>query len=172
MNRLLGLNITRFIGLMLFQLFILNEIDLHNFINPYIYPLIILLMPRTLKPWMLMLLSFFVGILIDGYSNTLGIHASACVFLAFIRPAVLQLVQPRLGYNDIEDPGSAKLGFQWFISYAFICILLHHIFYFSVEAWGFSNLPQLGMRILSSFLVSMLMVILYRLFFKTKIFDS
>lgn len=172
MNSLFFTNIVRFVGLMLFQLFILNEIELHSFINPYIYPIIIILLPRTLNPWALMLLSFSIGLLVDAYANTLGMHASASVFLGFIRPAIIRFIQPRLGYNDIEDLGSEKLGFQWFISYAAICVFFHHVFYFTVEVWSFANLPALGTRIIASFLVSMLMITLYRLFFKTKFLED
>ncbi len=167
-DNLFILNVVRFLGLLFLQLFVLNEIELHNFINPYIYPLIILLFARTTKPWLLMLLAFFTGIIVDANVNTLGMHASAAVFLAFIRPAILQFFQPRLGYNEIEDLGSPKLGFQWFVAYTSIGVLAHHIFYFIIEAWDFTFFISISMRILCSFLVSMLMIIIYKFTFATK----
>ena len=81
MNQILK-NIIRFVVLVFIQVAILNNIQISGFINPYMYVLFILLLPFETPNWILLVLSFFLGLSIDIFSNTLGMHASASVFMA------------------------------------------------------------------------------------------
>src|SRR5581483_10393034 len=92
-------NILRFIFLILFQVLVLNNIQLGGYINPYGYVLFILLLPVETPKWLLLLLSFSIGISLDMFSNTMGLHAAACVFMAYCRPRVLRIISPREGYG-------------------------------------------------------------------------
>lgn len=70
-----------FVSLVLVQVLILNNIQFSGFVNPYVYVLFILLLPFTIPGYLLLGLSFLMGISIDIFSNTLGLHAAASVFL-------------------------------------------------------------------------------------------
>jgi len=76
-------NILRMFILILFQVFVLNNIQVSGYINPYMYVLFILLLPFETPRWLLLISGFAIGISIDLFANTPGMHASATVFMAF-----------------------------------------------------------------------------------------
>src|ERR1043166_5543145 len=92
-------NILRFILLVLFQVLVIKNIELGRFINPFVYVLFIIVLPFETPKWMLLLIPFLTGITIDMFYDTSGMHAAACVFMAYIRPGVLKLFSPRDGYE-------------------------------------------------------------------------
>lgn len=87
--------IFRFILLVLVQVLLFNKIRFAGFINPFVYPLFILLLPVRIPKTLLLLLSFITGLTIDIFSDTMGMHAAATVFLGYLRPAILKLLYTR-----------------------------------------------------------------------------
>jgi len=81
MNRL-PIYIFRFIILVLLQIFIFSQIQFSNLINPYFYVLFVLLLPFDMPRSAMLLMAFFLGLTIDLFSNTLGMHAAACTWMA------------------------------------------------------------------------------------------
>jgi len=165
MNKVVLANALRFLGLLLLQVLILDEIELHGFVNPYIYPLFILLLPLEIPHWLLMVIGFVFGLIIDIYANTLGFHASATVWLAFVRPYLLSFNQPRGGYEPEHRPVMSIMGFRWTILYVSIAILLHHLILFFVEVSSFSDFPSTFIKIFLSTGISIMMVMLYQFVF-------
>ena len=86
MIKLLGRNIIRFAILVLIQILLLNNIQISGHIVPYFYILFILLMPFETPGWMLLFAGFALGLSVDMFGQTLGMHTSATVFMAFLRP--------------------------------------------------------------------------------------
>ena len=152
-------NIIRFIILILLQVTVFNNIQLSGFINPYLYILFILLLPFETPPWLLLVLSFFMGLSIDIFSNTIGIHASACVFMAFLRPFVLNYISVRDNYESNIEQSLYVYGFSWFLKYSLILILVHHSFLFIVEVSSFNNFGDTLTRILFISLFTLVLVI-------------
>ena len=152
-------NIIRFIVLILLQVTVFNNIQLSGFVNPYLYILFILLLPFETPPWLLLILAFFTGLSIDVFSNTIGIHASACVFMAFLRPFVLNLIAVRDNYDSDIEQGLSVYGFSWFFKYALILILAHHSFLFIVEVFSFNNFGDTLIRIILSSIFTLVLVI-------------
>lgn len=152
-------NIIRFVILILLQVTVFNNIQLSGFVNPYLYILFILLLPFETPPWLLLVLSFFMGLSIDVFSNTIGIHASACVFMAFLRPFVLNNISVRDNYEASIEQGLYVYGFSWFFKYALILILAHHSFLFIVEVFSFNNFGDTLIRIILSSIFTLLLVI-------------
>ena len=66
------------------QIFILNNIYLSGYINPYYYIVFILLMSQKANKLLLLLLSFALGLTIDIFSYTQGTHAFACVLICYL----------------------------------------------------------------------------------------
>jgi rod shape-determining protein MreD len=160
MIKLLLRHIIRFIFLVIFQVLILNNIQYTGFLNPYLYILFILMLPFETPNWFLMILAFFLGLIIDLFSNTIGIHASATVFLAFLRPILLQIISPRDGYEPGTRPIIAHYGLGWYLKYTVILVLAHHFFLFFVEVFSFSDVHRTLIRILfsSSFTIVLIMI--------------
>ncbi len=162
MNNVIFVNATRFLVLLLIQILVLNEIELHNFVYPFIYPLIILLLPFETPRWLEMVLAFFLGLLIDIYANTIGFHAAASVWLAFIRRGIMQLNAPAGGYEPEQKPVMAIMGFNWSIIYIGLGVLLHHLVLFFIEASSFEYVLSTLAKIGVSTLVSVFLMMLYQ----------
>ena len=166
MNSIIIGNIIRFVGLLLLQVIVLNEIELHGFVNPYVYPLFILLLPFETPTWLLLILAFGMGISVDIFSNTLGFHAAACVFMAFFRPLVIELNKPRNGYELGTKPNSNSMGFRWFFVYASLLIILHHLCYFFIEIFSFTQLIHTLMLTSISIVISILLILVVEYLFR------
>ncbi len=150
----------RFVVLVILQVLVLNHIQFSGFVNPYPYILFILLLPFQIHPSLLLLLSAAMGLCIDIFSFTPGMHTSAAVLLGFARPFVLQFLAPHDGYEGLRFPGIRPFGFRWFLKYALLATLLHHTFLFFVEAFEFANFFHTLFRILLSSFFTVLLVIL------------
>jgi len=89
----------RFILLVLFQVLVFNHINLFGYINPFIYISWVFLFPVRKSKSLLLLTSFFLGILIDVFSDSGGIHTAAILFIAYFRLPVLKMV---MGKSDFD----------------------------------------------------------------------
>ncbi|HET7819505.1 MAG TPA: rod shape-determining protein MreD, partial [Bacteroidia bacterium] len=143
-------NIIRFFFLILLQVLILNNIQLSGYLNPFLYILFILMLPFQTPDWLVLFLSFFLGITMDMFSNTGGMHAAATVFMAFLRQPILRFIAPREGYDSNQQPTIHQFGIGWFFTYAGFLVLIHHLILFYLEAFRFSNFFSTFFRSLSS----------------------
>lgn len=157
-----------FVFLVLIQVLFLNNIELGGSINPFLYILFILILPFETPSWMLLVLGFFLGFSIDIFVNTLGIHTSASVFAAFVRPMVLSLIIPRDGYESGTLPRISFYGLPWFIRYSFSIVFAHHLFYFFMEAFTFSGFFNTFGKVLYSFAFTIALVFVGQLFVTKK----
>jgi len=165
MNSIVLKNIVRFLVLVLIQVFILNNIGVNSYINPYLYVLFILLLPFETPGWLLLISSFFLGLTIDLFAHTPGMHASAAVFMAFCRPWVIRFISGRKGVEPGLSPGIRDMGFQWFFLYSFILILLHHLVFFFLEVFRLDEFSQTLYRALFSTLSTLVLVLLVEYLF-------
>jgi hypothetical protein len=139
-------NIFRFIILVLVQVLIIKNLELGRFINPFIYVLFIIVLPF----------------------DTAGMHAAACVALAYIRPGILKLFSPRDGYEIGTQPTIQYLGIPWFLSYSAILIVLHHFILFYIEIFRFSEFFSTLLRVIVSSIFTLLLVVLSQYLFNRK----
>ncbi len=155
-----------FLVLVFLQVFILNNIQFSGFINPYIYVLFILILPFETPKWFLLVLAFALGITIDLFSSTLGMHSSATVFMAFARPYVLKIISPRDGYESETLPQLRYYGINWFLKYSTILILLHHFFLFYIEVFRFSYFFATFIRVILSSIFTIIIVLISQYFYR------
>ena len=160
MNSITLRNTIRFIVLVLIQVFILNNIRINGYINPYLYVMFILLLPFETPGWLLLTSSFFLGLSIDFFTHTPGMHSSAAVFMAFCRPGIIRFISGNKGVEAGMKPGIKDMGFQWFFMYSLILILLHHILFFFLEVFRTDEILQTFYRIVLSSMSTLLLVIL------------
>lgn len=154
-----------FVGLLLLQVLVLNNVELSYYINPYVYPLIILMMPFRISQTVLMLVAFVCGFTVDVFSNTPGMHASALVMMAFLRPSIVRAITPRTGYETTEIPSARVFGLTWYLTYAGILMGVHHLIYFFLEIFSFKGLFNTLGKVLVSGLFSVLFVVLLAFLF-------
>lgn len=161
-------NIIRFFVLVLVQVLIVKNIELGRFINPFVYVLFILMLPFETPKWLLLVASFFLGITIDMFYDTSGMHAAACVLMGYIRPGVLKLFSPRDGYEFGTQPSIQYLGIPWFLSYAGILVVIHHLVLFYIEIFRFSEFFSTFFRVIVSSIFTLLLVVISQYLFQRK----
>lgn len=160
MSSLYFKNIGRFIFLVLFQVLILNHINLSGFINPYFYVYFILLLPFVTPKWLLLVSAFLMGIAIDFFSNTIGINAAASVMMAFARPFVIKAISTGTEYEVGERPSLKNQDMKWFIYYCVILIVIHHFVLFYLEIFRFREFLTTFLRVILSSAFTFLLVML------------
>ncbi len=164
MNRAITPHIIRFVGLLLLQVLVLKHItpgwEGFHYVQIFIYPLFIMLLPfRTPMVWLL-LSAFAMGIIIDFFYDSIGLHASASVFVAYVRPAFLRWLVPRGGYVISQSPTKDYLGWPWFLRYASLMLATHLFFYFSVEYFTFVYIVEILLKTAASFVASMIFILM------------
>ncbi len=164
MSRELYNNAFRFLLLCAFQILVLQRISnaFINFpyINIHIYPLFILLLPFKIDRMLLSFLGFLAGLTIDVFYDSPGIHASALLLIAYIRPIIIRRLEPKGGYTSNSSPTPKRMGWGWFLRYAAILMVIHLFFYFSVEAFTYAYIISILIKTVVSFALSMLFILL------------
>jgi rod shape-determining protein MreD len=150
------------IGLMVFfilvQVLILNHIHLFNVATPLVYVYFILLFPRNQQRWVSILLAFFLGLILDSFSNTPGETAFALTLTAFLQPYFLGLYLER-DNSDNFTPSMAKMGFMKYATYVLLLTFIFCFTLFTLEAFSFFNWAQWLLCILGSWGVTSLIII-------------
>jgi rod shape-determining protein MreD len=154
-----GKYVIMFVVLVLVQVLILNNIQVSGLINPYVYILFILLLPFTVPGYFLLAFSFLLGISIDIFSNTPGIHAGATVLLGFLRPGIAQLIASREIIEKGNMPNMTQLGFASFLKYVVISVVIHHLYLFLVETFSFGDFLETILRWILSSIFSIVIIL-------------
>lgn len=163
MNNVVATNIIRFIALLLVQVVICNNINFFGSINPYVYIIFIFLFPIRESRLVFLLISFLLGMLVDMFSDSGGVHAAAAVSLAYARPILLKTSFGTLYEHQTIKFSNTEIGSL--ITYVTFGTLLHHFILFSLEIFNISNILLILKKTLFSsiftILVSVLIIILF-----------
>jgi len=154
----------QFLVLIMAQLLVFNNIELSGYINPYVYVLFILLLPFEVPRIVLLISSFSIGLVIDLFMGTPGVHSSASVLMAFSRPRVLALFSPREGYQTGTLPRITQFGLEWFVKYTVMLVLIHHFTLFYIEVLTMHHFFATFFRALFSSLLTSVILILSQYF--------
>ena len=164
-NRDFFINMLRFIAVVLAQVFVFNKINLGGTANPMIYPLFIIFLPFETNKNLSLILAFMLGLSVDLFTGSVGLHTSASVFTAFIRPLAYRIISSNRVYESGIKPGINDLGIRWFVSYTFFLVFAHHFFFFFIEAFSFNEFwHTLGKIFISTLLSSLLIIVLSFIF--------
>lgn len=152
--------ILRFIFLVLLQVWVLNEIAFQGFLNPYLYIAFILLFPPQASRIQLTLIGFILGLSIDIFENSMGLHAAAATFLGYLRPWLLRLFADR---QEIKEENYRLNDMQRasFFIYLLMGVFTHHLVLFALENFSVNNLGAVLLRSLYSSGFTLLFIILY-----------
>lgn len=150
----------RLITLMLIQVLILNQLQFFGICHPYVFILFILMMPTSLPRQIELMVAALVGLMMDLFCNSLGVHMAACVLIAFLRRVMIRNIvmdETRL----IGEINNISLGRVVFFKYAMVLILIYHITVVMLNAWSFAHIGLNLLQILLSSFLSGLMIIGY-----------
>ncbi len=156
-----GRNIIQFIVLIVLQVLIINNINIGAWgITPFFFILFILLLPFNTPNWVLIVTAFLLGIIVDIFSDTLGLNASAAVMMAFARPLVLNVISLRETYDTAMRPRVHYFGLEWFLKYSFSLTFIHQLMYYWVDAWSFSAIFIVFMKAILGALITTIFIVL------------
>ena len=163
-------HIIRFALFILVQVFVLDNIHLHQMLTPYIYFLFILWLPFNMGRTQLMLIAFVVGFTLDSFRHHPGFHTAACVLIAYVRPFLINLLIPQEGADTNYDEPSFKSmgGMVPYMIFTGILTFIHHGWLFLLEAWQFGNIWYFLVKTVLSTLLSLLLILITELMFVRK----
>lgn len=150
-----------FILLIALQLLIFNNIQFSGYVNPYVYVMFILILPVAIPSWIVLLLSFLTGFVIDVFSGTMGVHTFATVMAGFVRPWVLSLNVTTEASEADMSPSSYKSGLRWFLIYTLTVVLIHHLALFYIELFSLRNFFHTLLRVLLSTVATTFFIVLF-----------
>jgi rod shape-determining protein MreD len=169
MSRIILINLVRFVMLIFLQVFLLKNVALYDLSTPYLYILFILLLPFETPNIVLFILSFLLGLTIDMFYDTPGLHAAACTVLALVRVMFISITVQKDGFDNEPEPTLSIMGFRWFFTYALVLTLFHHFFLFNLEVFRLTEIQYtLSRFLLSSIFTVFLMLVSGLLFFRRK----
>ena len=150
-----------FVLLIALQLLIFNNIEFSGYVNPFVYLMFILILPVSIPSWILLLLSFLTGFVIDLFSGTMGVHAFATVLAGFVRPWVLSLNVTAEAAETEMSPSSYRSGLRWFLIYTVTIVFVHHLALFFVEIFSLRHFLHTVLRVLLSTGVTSFFIVLF-----------
>ena len=145
---------------MVLQVLLINQLQLGGVCHPFIYILPLLMMPITLPRWADMVVGMAVGLLMDVFCNSLGVHAAACIMLMYVRRYLIPL-----WVNDTERLTDAicmrTIGIAPFIKYVSLLVVAHHLMVFFLTAWTMQLWWYTLLTTLVSSIVSLALILGY-----------
>ncbi|MFD0748584.1 rod shape-determining protein MreD [Mucilaginibacter calamicampi] len=168
MSRTILYNLIRFVVLVFVQVFLLKNITLYNISTPYPYILFVLLLPFETPNVLLFPFAFLLGLTVDSFYDTPGLHAAACVLLALVRVLFISITVQKDGFDNEPEPTLSIMGFRWFFTYAIILTLVHHTFLFLLEAFSFLDFTFILQRVLTSTIFTVILMLITGLLFFRK----
>lgn len=166
MNSLVLTHTSRFIFLALLQVLVLNHINFLGYINPYLYILFILLFPLKNNRIVFLFLSFLLGLTIDMFLDSGGIHAAASVTIAYIRPVIL-----KFSFGAVYDHQTMKFSNVEFgskLTYIIILTVVHHFVLFSLEIFNFYKIILILQNTLFSSIFTIILCLLTTVIFNRR----
>ena len=136
-----------FIGLVLLQVLILNNVHIAGYATPFLYIYFILKFDSGTSRNELMLWAFFFGLTIDVFADTPGMNAAATVLLAFLRPSLLRLFTPRDNLDSFI-PSFKTIGITPFLKYTTARVSVPRPAPPPPEFFSFSSIWLLLLRVL------------------------
>lgn len=160
MNKTVFINTVRFLVLVLFQVVLFNHINFLGYINPYIYILFIVFFPYNKDNRIFFILCcFLLGLYIDIFSDSGGVHAAACLVIGYLRPMMMRFVFG-LSY-DYYSIKIEKTHFGQRINYLLIFILTHHLILFSLEIFSFAHIVLILKKTVFSAIFTLLLCLIF-----------
>lgn len=105
------------------------------------------------------MVSFLMGLLLDVFNDSGGVHAAACLSLAYLRDTFLKIsygVSYEYHMIKITERFSTEL-----ITYVFLSVVLHHIVFYSLEIFSFNFVLEILLKTLTSSIVTAIFVFIF-----------
>ncbi len=145
---------------LILQVLLFNHIQIVGWCFPMMYILFLINLPAHLPRWTEMLIGALVGIILDIWYSSIGVHMAACVVLSFLRPILLHnLVQDVERVTDSVN--RLTIGRMEYMKCTIILTFTHHLLVFTLEAWNFQNWWLILLQTLVSSMMTLLVILGY-----------
>jgi hypothetical protein len=164
-------NIFRFAIFIVVQVYVLDKLPpLHRFVIPILYYLFILWLPFALSRFSLLLIGFVTGLTLDYFKQTPGLHAAACVLIAYVRPFIITILIPKdTAEFNYREPSPGAMGWAPYSVYVFILTVLHHTYLVLLQWLQFGTFLDFIIKVLSTTGISLLLIFTVELLFPRKV---
>lgn len=134
----------------------------------FLYPIIILLLPIRMSRHYVTIIGFLLGLLIDMFYDTMGVHAFALTATGYFRGILLSYLEPRGGYTTAMSPTRHSMGINWLMIYSSLLMLVHVFVYYVGEIFTFVYIGQILLKTTITFLMTMMVIMGYHLLFNPR----
>ncbi|MEF2644340.1 MAG: rod shape-determining protein MreD [Paramuribaculum sp.] len=147
------------IALILLQALVFNHVCLFGYAVPFVFLYILVKLPLNMSKEWLFTIAFFVGLIVDIFSDTLGMNALACTLTMALRRPVIRLYVAREDELTDPRPGLRTLGTFTFIKFVLTVSLIFCTFIFFIESFSTLGLVRVLLRIGASTLLTTLLIV-------------
>ena len=149
-----------FVIYLVLQIVVLRNFVFFDVAFCFVYIACILLLPDEVDPVWVILISFLIGLLVDIFYNTAGVHASASVMIGYLRGYIIKFLFPTKGVENEITITLRDMGGERFIRYVAILTIIHHSMLFFVEAGGFQFFLITVLKIICSVIFTTFLIII------------
>lgn len=151
------------------QVFLLDNLSISIYFAPMIYLAFLLLLPLDTSHFKLLLAGFATGWMMDYTMGTDGLNVIATLPIAFLRPWIIGFFYTREDPHEGGVPSADRFGKVKFLRYIAVCVLLHHLLFFSFEALSWVHFARTLLRIVISSAASIYFIWLIARMFTLKL---
>lgn len=153
-------HIVRLLVAFLLQVLLVGHLQFFGICQPFVYIVFLLMMPIRMPRWGDMLIGAILGLIVDIFCNSIGIHMASCVMLCFLRRIIIENIV--MDYDRLTGEISGRsIGPENYIKYVVALVLIHHSMVFILSAWSFAHLWLTALTILVSSMLSIAMILGY-----------
>ena len=145
--------------LILAQVLICNHIMLFNVATLFIFIYVIINLPLSLPTGWLLTLAFFCGLIVDIFSDTLGVNALSCTILAMVKKPVFFAYIPKDDRTKDILPSLSSLGFSIYAKYLLSMTAIYCVLVFSIEYMSIADIKEIAIMSAGSALFTFLILI-------------
>jgi rod shape-determining protein MreD len=147
------------IGLLFLQVFILNNIHFLGHINPYVYIAFVFFFPLNKNRFPFLILCFLLGLGIDFFSDSGGVHAASILVIAYLRVFFIKTYFKKLPadfpFFKLETEQFGKV-----LGYIITLTLIHHFIFFFLANFSFKNSLLVITNAMFSALFTLILILL------------
>lgn len=141
-----------------FQIIVLNHLDISSYIYPQVFVVLLVILPLHLKKSYQILIAFGLGLIMDLFVYSPGIHMSACLWLIGFRMLLLSTQDLKEHINNKLSYSLMTVGLVPFFKTLLILLLFYHFYVLGLEGFGHIKLKQFIITGLSSSLLSLTII--------------
>jgi rod shape-determining protein MreD len=145
---------------LLLQMLVFNNLHFLGICHPYIYILFLIALPIRIPQWIELLIGFGVGLIVDMFCGSPGVHTAACGFLAYLRPIFIRRTIQDAERISMTIDG-LSIGFNEYVKLVVLYTILHHTLVFLIEAWSLAHFWFLLAKIIVSSLFTIALLLFY-----------